>query len=149
MNAPELLNDLESKGVRVRLVGDRIRVEGPRDVVGPAIRDEVAARKPELVEALRHRDAGHREPALLPIPPATRATLQRFPLPSPELLVAMEARFLENGVQPSPDDLRAATWLEDYLARWRELLDDLYAGSLTFAYDHDSIVVPWPRGLPS
>jgi len=148
MNAPELLVDLESKGVHVRLVGDRIRVEGPHDVMAPAIRD-VAARKPELVEALRHRDRGRREPARLPIPPVTRATVQRFPPPSGELIIATEARFLENGVHPAPDDLRAAARLEDRLARWREVLDGLYTGRLSLADGDAETLAPWPRGLTS
>ncbi len=53
MNAPQLLETLTSRGAVVSFDGGTLWVK-PRDVLTPALRDEVRRLKPELVSLLQH-----------------------------------------------------------------------------------------------
>jgi hypothetical protein len=54
MTAPELLADLRARGIRVRVVGDRLRL-APLEVLTPELLEVVRQHKPELLRLLAGR----------------------------------------------------------------------------------------------
>lgn len=56
MTAPELLAELERRGVRARVVGDRLRL-APAESLDDELLAELQAAKPELLRALAERTA--------------------------------------------------------------------------------------------
>jgi len=53
MNIPNLLNRLRENGIRLWLEGDRLRFEAPAGAMTPAIRDELAGCKQEVIQFFR------------------------------------------------------------------------------------------------
>lgn len=54
MNAAELLSELQTRHVELRVVGDRLRIR-PAEALPPSLRAELRARQAEVVELLRAR----------------------------------------------------------------------------------------------
>lgn len=80
MNPSELLTDLESRGVRLALCGDEVRIRGPRTVV-PRVVDQVRTHKAELMKLLANRVAvGEALPVQLHTDSVSTAEHLRMPL---------------------------------------------------------------------
>lgn len=58
MNPQEFLDRLKESGAEVAAEGDRLRVDAPAGVLTPEIREELQARKPELLRSLRPEPDG-------------------------------------------------------------------------------------------
>jgi hypothetical protein len=63
MTASGLLSDLQARGVRLQVSGERLRIEAPSGVLTPELREILAAHKAELLGILR-REQRTRERAL-------------------------------------------------------------------------------------
>jgi len=61
--AGELLQRLARLGVKVTLEGERLKLDAPKGLVDEALRQQIVAHKPALVEALRAAPAGTAAPA--------------------------------------------------------------------------------------
>ena len=144
MNPPSLLEQLRVRGVTVRAVGGRIRVEGPPKALTTELRQELAARKDELLGLL----------------PAGQPPAQGAPGPKPpeqwngrlsvdEETAAVFARFAEYGTQPAWDDLLGAACLEKRRAWCDETLRAVYTGKMTLAMLPDGHLEVFPRGIAS
>ena len=57
MSAQALLDDLQARGVRISANGDRLRIIAPPGTVTPELREQLAANKPQLIDALLQREA--------------------------------------------------------------------------------------------
>ena len=80
MSLPELLADLETRGVSLALTGDGLTIRGPRDVV-PGIVEQVRTHKPELMKALGERvPVGETLPSEVESDTISTAELLRMPL---------------------------------------------------------------------
>ena len=56
MTQVELLSEVKTLGLRLSIVGDKLRVEGPKGKVTPELRDELALHKVEIIVALKADD---------------------------------------------------------------------------------------------
>ena len=52
MNAAELIEELQERGVRLTADGDRLRFRGPREVLTEARLSQLRERKPEVLQLL-------------------------------------------------------------------------------------------------
>jgi TubC N-terminal docking domain len=52
MNAAELIIELEARGVMIESAGDRLRVDAPKGVITPELREALAACKAEVLAIL-------------------------------------------------------------------------------------------------
>jgi hypothetical protein len=101
VTAPALLADIEARGARVTIRGDRLRVEAPRGVLTPSLRALLLEVKPALLGLLASRA------------PTTSTDSPRAPsgyaFPWPDLLVGLGVR----RVQPFDlcADCRSGTWV--------------------------------------
>jgi hypothetical protein len=144
MNQPSLLEQLRDRGVTVRAVGGRIRVEGPPKALTTELRQELAARKDELL-------------GLLPTgqPPAQHAPGPKPPekwsgrLAVDDETATVFARFAEHETQPAWDDLLGATLLERRRIWCEQTLAAVYSGQLTLAMLPDGQLTVFPRGIAS
>ena len=72
MKTSEFLAQLTSLGIRLSLEGGDLRIKAPKGALTPEVREELAARKPELVELLGAPAAARAPASLPPIEPASR-----------------------------------------------------------------------------
>ncbi len=103
MNATAFLDQLEDLGLTVRAVDGRLRVEGPQSALTAQLRQEVAARKGELLRLLP-TDEEPTQGAPGPTPPEKWSGR----LAVDDETAAVFARFAEYGTQPAWDDLLGA-----------------------------------------
>ncbi len=54
MTARELMRTLANRGVRLCIAGDKLRAHAPIGVLTPELRGLLTARKPEILDVLRH-----------------------------------------------------------------------------------------------
>jgi hypothetical protein len=139
MNANGFLDQLRDRGVTVRAVGGRVRVEGPREALTAELREEVAERKGELLGLL---PAGQ-SPS--PIPPEKWSGR----LAVDDETATVFARFADYGTQPAWDDLLGATLLERRRVWCEQTLEAVYSGQLTLAVLPDGQLTVFPRGAAS
>jgi hypothetical protein len=139
MNANGFLDQLRDRGVTVRAVGGRVRVEGPREALTAELREEVAERKGELLGLL---------PAAQPLSP-TPPEKWSGRLAVDDETAAAFARFADYGTQPAWDDLLGATLLERRRVWCEETLEAVYSGQLTLAVLPDGQLTVFPRGVAS
>ncbi len=66
MSALDLLNRLKRLGVGVSAEADRLKIRAPEGALTPQIRDEIAARKPELLRLLTAQRGPDAEPSPIP-----------------------------------------------------------------------------------
>jgi hypothetical protein len=71
MKAPQLLHDLQSRGVMLQADGDRLRFEGPRDALTPQVLAAVKTQKFALLLLLKHSHAAPKPKSELPNTPAS------------------------------------------------------------------------------
>jgi hypothetical protein len=139
MNANGFLDQLRDRGVTVRAVGGRVRVEGPREALTAELREEVAERKGELL-------------GLLPVgqPPGPNPPEKwSGRLAVDDETAAVFARFADYGTQPAWDDLLGATLLERRRVWCEQTLEAVYSGQLTLAVLPDGQLTVFPRGAAS
>lgn len=58
MTTQQLISKLTKNGVTLRIEGTRLAVDAPRGVLGPAEREELAARKPQVLRLLQREKVG-------------------------------------------------------------------------------------------
>ena len=109
MSGATLLAELRQRGAVVTVLGARLRVEGPRGVLTPALKEALAVYKPELLAMLGTEYARRDE------------------------IAQVRARFAVNGIEPASDDLRGALEVEDYLERWDTILAEVQQGDGTIS----------------
>lgn len=144
MNAHQLVEQLRRRGVTLRPVGDRLRVEGPLNLITSELREEVARSKAEILSLLRE-EPEPTECAPVPSPPEQWRSGQRV---DTEMVAAFE-RFVENGTQPAWDDLIGAAQLERQRAWCEETLHAVYRGQMTLWLQPSGQVMSSPRGMES
>ena len=66
MKAPQLLNDLQARGVMLQANGDRLHFDGPRDALTPQVLAEVKRQKFALLLLLKHSRGTARAPETQP-----------------------------------------------------------------------------------
>jgi hypothetical protein len=94
-SAESLVADLHRRGVEFRADGDLIRWRAPRGVLGSRELDELAARKPELLELLRAPE-GRRTTTLRPHRDSTAAEpFDRFLADASVLVAVFHSRALD------------------------------------------------------
>jgi hypothetical protein len=135
LNAAELiLADLRSRGARLWLVGDRVRVEAQRGTLTSDLVGQVRAHRAELVELLR-READSR-PIIEISGPGVGAWLADLDRRWRVAVARARRGFASAGADPTSERLQAAAKLELDLADCgperdlSESLRGLYAGRL-------------------
>lgn len=144
MNANSLLDQLRDRGVSVRAVGGRLRIEGPREVLTTELRNEVAEKKGELL-GLLPTDEGPTRGAPVPILPE----IWTGRLAVDDATAAAFTRFSEHRTQPAWDDLLGAVCLEKRRAWCEETLEAVYSGEMTISVLPDGQLTTFPRGVAS
>jgi hypothetical protein len=144
MSATSLLDQLRDRGVTVRAVGDRIRVEGPPSALTAEVRQEVAAKKSELLGLL---PTGKKSTHTVSGPNPPEKWSGRLSVDDETATVF--ARFAEYETQPAWDDLLGATVLERRRIWCEQTLEAVYRGHLTLAMLPDGQLTAFPRGIAS
>ncbi len=139
MNASSLLHQLEGLGLTVRAFNGRVRVEGPPEALTAEVRQEVAAKKEEILRLLPLGQPP------VPIPPEKWSGR----LAVDDETAAVFARFAEHRTQPAWDDLLGATVLERRRVWCEQTLEAVYCGQLTLAMLTDGQLTVFPRGVAS
>ena len=107
MTPNQLLEELSSRGARVQVNGERLRVRAPAGAVTDDLKAALRRGKPALIELIRARpDKGK---------PSRGAPGPNPPKPTGELdedIALALSRFAQRGISPGPDDLRGVVWLE-------------------------------------
>ena len=143
MNAQTLLDELRRRGAVVQIVGDRLRVEGPRGAVSNLHRRALAEHKREIQNLLDRTKSGQpAQGAPDPCPPE----LWRGGLKMDEETAEVFSRFAEHGTQPAWDDLIGAAQLERQVEWSQQTLDAVYRGCMTLSFDRDGRLSAHPRG---
>ncbi len=62
-----LLDELSTRGVSLRVEGDRLRVRGPEGALTGALRDRLTAHREAIVTLLREQQGGDERPDLVPV----------------------------------------------------------------------------------
>jgi hypothetical protein len=57
VTALELLRELETRGIRVVVRGDRLSLRGPESLLRQEVTDRLREHKPAIIEAVRHQPA--------------------------------------------------------------------------------------------
>ena len=142
MKAEGVLTTLRKRGASVRVVGDRIRAEGPVGAVTPGLRAALEQQKLQILEVLRRERSAPRPTvyAAVPSPPQ--------PTDGDEIALA-RVRFAQHGTQAAWDDLHGAAQLERQRTWCQETLEAVYRGQLTLFFGSDGRVSVFPRSLAS
>jgi hypothetical protein len=115
MDAAELILELESRGARVAVVGDRVRVEAPAGAVDPSLDEAIKAKKIEILELMRGSEssppvgADTPAPSREPTDPTMEAALADFKRYGGG--IRLFSRVLDVEVWLASDEA-AAQWLE-------------------------------------
>ena len=144
MNAPTFLDQLEDLGLNVRAINGRVRVEGPPSALTAELREEVAAKKGELL-GLLPTDKGSTQGAPGTIPQEKWDGR----LAVDDETAAVFSRFAAHGTQPAWDDIQGATVLERRRVWCEQTLEAVYCGQLTLAMLPDGQLTAVPRGIAS
>ena len=144
MNAPTLLDQLEDLGLTVRAINGRVRVEGPPSALTAALREEVAAKKGELLGLLpTDKCPTQGAPGAIPLEKWSGR------LAVDDETAVVFARFAAHGTSPAWDDIQGATVLERRRIWCEQTLEAVYCGQLTLAMLPDGQLTAFPRGIAS
>lgn len=108
----DLIRALRRRGVRLEVVGDRIRVDGPRATLDafPGLQDILKTRKPELLEALAAEMTEPLTPDYVPLPgPVTPWPPAPFKVPKP-CSRCRRVAWLSDGPEELPDGTVLCAW---------------------------------------
>jgi hypothetical protein len=140
MTPNQLLEELSSRGARLEVNGERLRVQAPAGAVTDGLKAALRRDKPTLIKLLRTRpDSGKpSRGAPGPNPPKPTGQLDE------DVALAL-SKFAQHGISPAPDDLRGVVWLERKRTWCEATLDAVYRGQMTLYLDMLGRVSAFPR----